>query len=60
MEKTGKKNDSMSEEDLHEGDDDDDSEQHVASSFKLFSIKKDKYLSNNASVKIRITKMLIN
>ena len=52
---------SMSEEDLHEPDEIDDSaEEKEPTVFKVFCHKKDKYLSLNASVSIKITKMLIN
>ena len=52
---------SMSEEDLNEPDEIDDSaEEKEPTTFKIYQVKKEKFVSNNASVTIRITKMLIN
>ena len=51
----------MSEEDLNEPDEIDDSaDEKVPKSFRIFMMKKDKYVSNNASVSIKVTKMIIN
>ena len=63
VEKVAKKDDddSMSEEDLNEPDEIDDSaEEKEPTTFRIYMTKKDKYVSNNASISIRITKMLIN